>query len=182
MALTAAERDLTATERRTLEAVRGGKASRTYYSRGNTLKGDGVSSAVLRRLQLAGLIADKRPHSGAKVPQVLTMRGERALNRGVPAVTELTQEEGALLKWLAREDYSQYGECHGRHLDALIAKGFAQLHGDGGELGPFIAKGKGPMYQSVSVTDAGHTALREQQRPIKLRDIPPGDPGWPTDV
>ena len=75
-------------------------------------------------------------------------------------MSELTQEECALLEWLAREDYSQYGECHGKHLDALIDKGFARLHGDGGELGSFIAKGKGPMYQSVSVTDEGRTALR----------------------
>jgi hypothetical protein len=77
-----------------------------------------------------------------------------------PARIELTEEERDLLRWLGQEDFSQYGECHGKSLDALIAKGFAKLHGDNGELGSFIAKGRGPMFQSVSLTDAGRTALK----------------------
>jgi hypothetical protein len=75
----------------------------------------------------------------------------------------MNEAELDLLKWLGQEDYSQYGECHGATLDALIAKGLAQLHGDNGELGSFIAKGRGPMYQSVSLTDAGRAALAKER-------------------
>jgi hypothetical protein len=71
----------------------------------------------------------------------------------------LSKAEFELLEWLSREDYSQYGECHGKALDELVAKGLAQLHGDNGHLGSFIAQGNGPMYQSVSLTDAGRAAL-----------------------
>lgn len=72
----------------------------------------------------------------------------------------ITQDEMALLEWLGKEDFSQYGECHGKTLDVLIEKGLAQLHGDSGNLGSFIAKGDGPMYQSVSLTDLGRSILR----------------------
>lgn len=67
--------------------------------------------------------------------------------------------EHDLLMWLAREDFSQYGECHGKTLDSLIDKGLAQvLQGREHQHG-FIAKGDGPMYRAVVVTDAGREAL-----------------------
>jgi len=72
----------------------------------------------------------------------------------------ITQDELALLKWLGQEDFSQYGECHGKILDSLVSKGLARLHDDGQHQGGFIAKGSGPMYRAVSVTDAGREALR----------------------
>lgn len=71
----------------------------------------------------------------------------------------LTAGQIELLRWLGKEDFSQYGECHGKDLNSLIEKGLAQLHGDNGHLGSFIAKGDGPMYQSVSLTEAGRAAL-----------------------
>jgi hypothetical protein len=71
-------------------------------------------------------------------------------------MTNLTVSEKDLLLWLSREDFSQYGECHGSALDSLIAKGLAQLHGEETETNnTFIAKGHGIMFRAVSLTDAG---------------------------
>lgn len=68
-----------------------------------------------------------------------------------------------LLEWLGQEDHSQYGECYGRALDALVAKGLAQVHGPG-EHQSFIASDragtKGMMYRAVSLTDVGRELLR----------------------
>lgn len=68
-----------------------------------------------------------------------------------------------LLKWLNKEDFSQYGECHGKTLDSLIAKGLAQVH-EPGQHQAFIANDpagtKGPMYRAVSLTDEGVRALK----------------------
>ena len=72
----------------------------------------------------------------------------------------LTLEERDLLEWLSREDFSQYGECHSKALDSLIAKGLAQIHGPG-EHQQFIANGTGMMYRAVSLTDAGWQALKK---------------------
>jgi hypothetical protein len=73
----------------------------------------------------------------------------------------MTQEERALLAWLGQEEFSQYGECHGKHLDTLIAQGFVQVHdGRHGQSG-FIAQGDSPMYRAVSLTDAGRSALTQ---------------------
>lgn len=71
---------------------------------------------------------------------------------------ELTGSERDLLKWLSKEDFSQYGECHGTSLDSLIAKGLAQVHGPG-EHQVFIAKGTSQMYRAVSLTEAGRSVL-----------------------
>ena len=71
-------------------------------------------------------------------------------------MTSLTVSEKDLLLWLSREDFSQYGECHGSALDGLIEKGLAQLHGEETETNnTFIAKGHGIMFRAVSLTDAG---------------------------
>jgi hypothetical protein len=79
----------------------------------------------------------------------------------------LTPDETALLQWLGREDFSQYGECHGRALDGLIAKGLAQVHG-AGEHQRFIANDhagtKGMMYRAVSLTEAGIASLADKRR------------------
>ena len=74
--------------------------------------------------------------------------------------TELTSTEKHLLKWLGQEDFSQYGECHGKDLDSLIEKGLAQHHSNTGFANTFIAKGNGIMFDQVSLTDAGREALR----------------------
>jgi hypothetical protein len=75
--------------------------------------------------------------------------------------TDLTASEEFLLIWLGDGDFSQYGECHGSALDALIAKGLAQIHGPG-EHQHFIANdhtgSMGMMYRAVSLTDAGRAA------------------------
>jgi hypothetical protein len=67
----------------------------------------------------------------------------------------LSAGERDLLNWLSREDFSQYGECRGPVLDALVRKGLAQIHGAGDHQGGFIAKGGGDMYRAVSLTEAG---------------------------
>lgn len=73
----------------------------------------------------------------------------------------MTKDEKFLLEWLSKEDFSQYGECHGKSLDALIEKGYAKVHdGREGQSG-FIAKGDDIMYRAVSLTDAGRAALAE---------------------
>jgi hypothetical protein len=75
-------------------------------------------------------------------------------------MTNLTVSEKDLLLWLSREDFSQYGECHGGALDSLIAKGLAQLHGEETETNnTFIAKGHGIMFRAVSLTEAGYDVV-----------------------
>lgn len=71
----------------------------------------------------------------------------------------MTGDEIFLLKWLGQEDFSQYGECHGKTLDALIAQGLAQVHSASDHQGSFIAKGDGRMYRAVSLTEAGRIAI-----------------------
>ncbi|RFC64606.1 hypothetical protein DY251_19200 [Mesorhizobium denitrificans] len=61
----------------------------------------------------------------------------------------MTEKE--LLEWLGKEDSSAYGECHGEQLDALIAKGWA-------EVGP-TPSGRSRMYARVWLTEAGLAAL-----------------------
>ena len=51
-----------------------------------------------------------------------------------------------LLKWLAKEDFSHLGECHGKDLDALVAAGLARVQGN-----------------AVSVTEAGFALLAAKE-------------------
>jgi len=76
-------------------------------------------------------------------------------------VEEDAADEDVMLKWLDQEDYTQYGECHGRTLDRLIAKGLVQVHEDREtqDKAGFIARGSGAMYRAVSLTDAGREAI-----------------------
>jgi hypothetical protein len=74
-------------------------------------------------------------------------------------MTELTEAEAHLLRWLSLEDFSQYGECYGAALDGLVAKGLAQIHEGSEHQGGFIAKGTGPMYRAVSLTERGWSVL-----------------------
>jgi hypothetical protein len=75
-------------------------------------------------------------------------------------IEPLTAAERQLAEWLSTEDFSQYGECHGATLDALIAKGFAQVSADSSNQAGFIAKGDAKAYHAVSLTDAGRAALK----------------------
>ena len=72
---------------------------------------------------------------------------------------QLSSTELSLLTWLGLEDFSQYGECYGKDLDALVAKGLAQVHSGTGRRNTFVAKGDGPMFEQVSLTDAGRAIL-----------------------
>lgn len=76
-------------------------------------------------------------------------------------MTELVGNERMLLCWLGATEFSQYGECHGQTLDALVSKGLAQIHAPGEHQNGFIAKGDDSMYRAVSLTDAGRSALLE---------------------
>jgi len=75
---------------------------------------------------------------------------------------DLLAQEIFLLRWLSKEEFSQYGECHGATLDSLIAQGLAQVHGPG-EHQVFIAQDhtgdKGMMYRAVSLTEAGRNLI-----------------------
>jgi hypothetical protein len=77
---------------------------------------------------------------------------------GVHRIMTLTDSEKYLLTWLAKEDYSQYGECYGSALDGLISKGLAEVHSDGSNQAGFIAQGKTKMYFAVSLTEKGRAA------------------------
>lgn len=75
----------------------------------------------------------------------------------------LTAGQIELLRWLGKEDFSQYGECHGYALDALVRQGLVQIHGPG-EHQVFIARGNSLMHRAVSLTDAGVSALHTLPR------------------
>jgi hypothetical protein len=75
----------------------------------------------------------------------------------------LCDAELDLLKWLGESDYSQYGECYGKSLDSLISQGLAQIHNSPEHKSGFIAKGNGPMYRAVSLTDGGRKAMLNAQ-------------------
>lgn len=83
------------------------------------------------------------------------------VGRMISMPDELSPEERDLLTWLGEEEFSQYGECHGAALDALIAKGLAQRHPGTGRNNTFIAKGDGPMFEAVSLTEAGVARRKE---------------------
>jgi hypothetical protein len=87
-------------------------------------------------------------------------------------MTDLTHDERELLTWLGNEDFSQYGECHGKSLDALVEKGLAQIHGPGEHQDCFIAKDphgeKGMMYRAVSLTDMGRDQLRADRLVVAI--------------
>jgi hypothetical protein len=74
---------------------------------------------------------------------------------------DLDWKERDLLAWLGEEEFSQYGECYGPTLDALIAKGLAKVNNGKEYQNGFIAKGNGPMYQAVSLTDVGRKTLNQ---------------------
>lgn len=76
---------------------------------------------------------------------------------------DLNNSERDLLRWLGEEEFSQYGECYGKTLDGLIAKGLAQVHDNMDGQGGFIAKGTGLMYRAVSLTEAGWAERRSLQ-------------------
>lgn len=54
--------------------------------------------------------------------------------------------EEFLLDWLSKEDSSAYGECSGKTLDALVAKGLATFH---------RVHGRPIEYSRVCLTEAG---------------------------
>ena len=82
---------------------------------------------------------------------------------GKPEGEELSEQERDVLQWLSNEDFSQYGECHSKALDSLIARGFVQIHGPG-EHQSFIAKGTSLMYRAVSLTEAGIARAQESRQ------------------
>jgi hypothetical protein len=85
-------------------------------------------------------------------------------DESVITIEQLTKDERFLLEWLSKEDFSQYGECHGKSLDGLIAKGLAQLHGAETERNnTFIAKGDGIMFRAVSLTEKGWGLIKEMR-------------------
>lgn len=77
---------------------------------------------------------------------------------------ELTEDQKDLLEWLSHEETSQYGECHGASLDALVEKGLAEVLGPETEMhNTFIAKGRGIMFRAVRLTEAGWIRAAEER-------------------
>ena len=66
-------------------------------------------------------------------------------------LAKLTSQERFLLEWLSKEDASLYGECEGQSLNVLVNLGLATV-------GP-APEGRHPHYGTVSLTDAGWSAL-----------------------
>jgi hypothetical protein len=89
-------------------------------------------------------------------------------------MSDLTLPERELLTWLGNEAFSQYGECHGAALDALVAKGFAQVHGPGEHQDGFLAKDphgeKSMLYRAVSLTEMGRDQLRADKLLVEICD------------
>jgi len=83
--------------------------------------------------------------------------------RKIVGTSPFVRAEIDLLEWLSKEDFSQYGECHGKALDALIAKGLAQHHPGTGRNNSFIAKGDDIMFDKVSLTDAGWQLFKSRK-------------------
>jgi hypothetical protein len=80
-------------ELRGLEAVERGDVFRTYYAHGNTLKGRGVSSTILWRLDRARLIGDAPASGGhSQVRQDLTMKGRDELR--LARASALSRKDG----------------------------------------------------------------------------------------
>jgi hypothetical protein len=75
----------------------------------------------------------------------------------------LTKSELLIMEWLSEGD-GQYGECHGKSLDGLVARGLAVIGGEEtGINNSFIAKGSDIMYRAVSLTDTGRAALAAER-------------------
>ena len=83
----------------------------------------------------------------------------------------MTEDEIDLLLWLSEEDFSQYGECYGKSLTRLIKLGLAQHHPGTGYDNTFIAKGRGIMFEAVSLTEQGRTLARKLK---EQEDVEPG--------
>jgi hypothetical protein len=87
-------------------------------------------------------------------------------------MNNLSESERDLLKWLSKEDYSQYGECYGKDLDKLIIYGLAQVHGPGENQSfiakepldrdgkPILSEQKAIFYRAVSLTKKGWQFLK----------------------
>lgn len=77
-------------------------------------------------------------------------------------IANLPHPQRVLLRWLGQAEFSQYGECYGADLDALVAAGLARIHDADENQETFIAKGRGEMYRAVSLTEAGRAALADE--------------------
>ncbi len=80
----------------------------------------------------------------------------------------MNKYEHYLLEWLGESDYSQYRECRGRHLDALIKRGFVQIHDPGEHQSGFITQGTDMDYRAVSLTESGREALKALKNGVEL--------------
>ena len=68
------------------------------------------------------------------------------------ALVELVESERFLLDWLSKEDWSSYGECHGKDFDRLQALGLVERK-------PSNRSHFHEHYDLCRLTDAGWTAL-----------------------
>jgi hypothetical protein len=76
---------------------------------------------------------------------------------------ELTNGQRFLLEWLGKAEFSQYGECHGHALEALVGYGLAVIHEGRENQSGFIAQGGSPMHRAVSLTEAGRALRKEME-------------------
>lgn len=77
-------------------------------------------------------------------------------------MTTLTEKQRFMLEWLAKEDASTFGECHGATLDGLVLRGLARIAGTGGRA-------------AVSITEAGARAIEGDREPRGAYPFPSFD-------
>jgi hypothetical protein len=107
-------------------------------------------------------------------------------------MTDLTEGQRALLFWLSKEAFSQFGECYGTSLDQLIELGLAQVHGEEtGRDNTFIAKGRGSVAdraglgnregaaRNCHMTRSLNQRLTHLDLPDRMLTLPVSDEGYP---
>jgi hypothetical protein len=70
------------------------------------------------------------------------------LGRQLIKYTDLGKDEKTLIRWLAREENSIFGECYGRALDKLVMQDLVEINGSGG-------------WAQVTLTEKGLRHLRD---------------------
>lgn len=68
---------------------------------------------------------------------------------------ELADSEKFLLDWLSKEDWSSYGECHGRDFDRLQDLGLVERKASNRSF-------EHPYFDLCRLTEAGHAARATQ--------------------
>ena len=72
---------------------------------------------------------------------------------------ELSKDEVFLLDWLSKEEWSSYGECHGRSFDRLQEAGLVERK-------PSNRSSEHEYFDLCRLTDAGRAILANTRSPV----------------